>query len=818
MATVSENTVAIKLAVSGASALANHFRQSSQAMDRFNKQIQNGTAALASWSQIGAAFLSAQAFSRFFRAAQESSVAVSQLGRALVSTGQSAGATTGEFVEQAQALQRLTGVADETVLAVQRTLIQFGAQADVVKELTPLVLDLASAMGTDAVTAAKQVGRALDGEEIKLDRINIRAKNTADLMRQMRAAFGGQAAAEFGARGGLARLAVSIGELEEAIGRFAQAGSDRFFQRLADGIDAAAEATDRFREGNPELFRFASTVGGAAGKLIADNLGLIAIGLAAMGTVIAGFAGAKLVRLLVDPLRAFFVLLTGTSIANAFAQARVLWATFMTDGPAALRVFMGAGTRFITVVGLMTGALAGLAAAFIGVQIGTFLNPIEVAGEKIETHLTRAILRLQLAWLEFLHWLTPPGFLGGAWTAEFEEQIEVMRRAIADLKEEVEEPVSLPAVEAAAVPVGESGPELATRVEMLAVERDRLATSLRFAETEEERIDLLNRQLAVVRQMEAIKRQEATQTMVGLEHTKAGLDAAKALNELAGQRLDIEKEIRDLEKERAAERQRQIESTFPGGTQARFDEFRKRSALEAQMGGGRLGIVAGMQEAMMQLGTSAQIVGRAMTTFIGGAVDSIAGGIKGLLTMTMSWADALKSIAGGIFNSVIDAISRMFAEWIVGRLLTSSVEKTAAAGEAAAKAPVALFDSISSFGVAAAVGIAALLAAMAALGSFESGGYTGAGPRGAPAGVVHRGEYVVPAKTVQSLGLDWFEAAAAGMVPSSANQAPSTGSRPLNQKLNVFLDRRAWLAASRDDIEAIAIDAMARAGWRTAGA
>jgi len=220
----------------------------------------------------------------------------------------------------------------------------------------------------------------------------------------------------------------------------------------------------------------------------------------------------------------------------------------------------------------------------------------------------------------------------------------------------------------------------------------------------------------------------------------------------------------------------------------------------------------------MQLGTSAQIVGRAMTTFIGGAVDSIAGGIRGLLSMTMSWADALRSIAGGIFNSVIDAISRMFAEWIVGRLLVSSVEKASAAGELAAKAPVALMDSITSYGVAAAVGVAALLAAMAALGSFESGGYTGSGPRHAPAGVVHRGEYVVPANSVQSLGLDWFEAAAAGMVPSSSGQTPAAGTRALNQKLNVYLDKRAWLAASRDDIEAIAIDAMARAGWRTPGA
>jgi hypothetical protein len=36
---------------------------------------------------------------------------------------------------------------------------------------------------------------------------------------------------------------------------------------------------------------------------------------------------------------------------------------------------------------------------------------------------------------------------------------------------------------------------------------------------------------------------------------------------------------------------------------------------------------------------------------------------------------------------------------------------------------------------------------------FDEGGYTGSGPRSAPAGVVHRGEYVMPKKVVESIGL-----------------------------------------------------------------
>ena len=39
------------------------------------------------------------------------------------------------------------------------------------------------------------------------------------------------------------------------------------------------------------------------------------------------------------------------------------------------------------------------------------------------------------------------------------------------------------------------------------------------------------------------------------------------------------------------------------------------------------------------------------------------------------------------------------------------------------------------------------------LGAFAEGGYTGAGPKAQPAGVVHRGEYVMPKEVVESLGL-----------------------------------------------------------------
>ena len=54
------------------------------------------------------------------------------------------------------------------------------------------------------------------------------------------------------------------------------------------------------------------------------------------------------------------------------------------------------------------------------------------------------------------------------------------------------------------------------------------------------------------------------------------------------------------------------------------------------------------------------------------------------------------------------------------------------------------------------------------IGSFDEGGYTGAGPRSAPAGVVHRGEYVMPAEVVNAFGVDAMRA-----IHQAASKAPS---------------------------------------------
>lgn len=144
------------------------------------------------------------------------------------------------------------------------------------------------------------------------------------------------------------------------------------------------------------------------------------------------------------------------------------------------------------------------------------------------------------------------------------------------------------------------------------------------------------------------------------------------------------------------------------------------------------------------------------------SISSISSGITGLIMGTQTWAQALRSIGSTVLTTVIQSIVQMGVRWVATRLMMSAVEKTASAGDALAKAPSAIMTSISSWGLAAAVGLAAVIAAVAAFGGFERGGYTGDGHPASIAGVVHRGEYVIPAPAVDRMGVQGIESMLSG--------------------------------------------------------
>lgn len=175
--------------------------------------------------QSAAGALAAVGTTQFLRdiltAAEHQRVASAQLRAALASQGEAALASAGALEAQGNALKTLTLVSGETVNQIQRLLISMGGTADQVAALTPLVLDVAAAMGVDALTAARQLGVVFNGQAVSLGRLNIRAAEFSELVTELNIRFRGQAQALAAARGPLAVLSSHWEDLRGKMGQVA---------------------------------------------------------------------------------------------------------------------------------------------------------------------------------------------------------------------------------------------------------------------------------------------------------------------------------------------------------------------------------------------------------------------------------------------------------------------------------------------------------------------------------------------------------------------------------------------------------------------
>jgi hypothetical protein len=83
------------------------------------------------------------------------------------------------FQAQAAAVSDLTGTYAESITGLQSFLVQMHLTQDQVTTLTPLVVDLATKQGIDLTTAAKAVGKAVNGTVGGLSRMGVVVDKTA---------------------------------------------------------------------------------------------------------------------------------------------------------------------------------------------------------------------------------------------------------------------------------------------------------------------------------------------------------------------------------------------------------------------------------------------------------------------------------------------------------------------------------------------------------------------------------------------------------------------------------------------------------------
>lgn len=379
---------------------------------------------------------------------------------------------------------------------------------------------------------------------------------------------------------------------------------------------------------------------------------------------------------------------------------------------------------------------------------------------------------------------------------------------------------------------GEALARLRAEIEAMLAKREKAAeTEKKVGEGVKAQVPLVNA-LAGMRQQEAAALAKLTE----LERQRAMIEGDFRLNDaqkyaqklavLRQERAELERIISLLQQRAAA----------PGLTEQEREQIAQRiDGFQGRLGGVNTAIgtagadpnsvsdqaaaaITGLEN---QFGTTAQAIARSFTSVIGTAVDSVSGGLQKLIGDTEYWSSRLGTVAGPIMGALTGAITRMFTEWIAKRALLAAknmfFSAKEGAADAAAKAPGAIFTSISSFGLAAGVGLAAVLAAVAAFGGFAQGGYTGDMPANQVAGFVHGREFVFDAPAVSRIGLENLEALRAGRSMAPAGGAPASGGSGRGTQVNLATfdsreDARRW--AGSQDAETWFVDMAKRTSHR----
>ena len=132
------------------------------------------------------------------KAAAEEESAQAKLNAILKATGQYSEEASKSIIELANAIQEKTGIDNTALENGARMLLQFGATADEVKQLLPVLADLSTAMGVDIETAAARMGQVFEGNFNALRRygidlrefqnqLNTTQKNLEDTQKQLEA-------------------------------------------------------------------------------------------------------------------------------------------------------------------------------------------------------------------------------------------------------------------------------------------------------------------------------------------------------------------------------------------------------------------------------------------------------------------------------------------------------------------------------------------------------------------------------------------------------------------------------------------------------
>ena len=186
---------------------------------RSNRLLTNSFATMRSWillASFGVTLL-AGSIVRLAKLSGEQRLAEKKLSTAL-------GGTSQALLDQASALQQLTGFGDENIITAQSALAAYIEEEESIKRATKATLDFASAKGMDLAAAADLVGKTVGSSTNALSRYGIEVQGVVGSAERLDSALSGLNA-KFGGQSE-ARLDTFIGQLELAGGNLGDVGED----------------------------------------------------------------------------------------------------------------------------------------------------------------------------------------------------------------------------------------------------------------------------------------------------------------------------------------------------------------------------------------------------------------------------------------------------------------------------------------------------------------------------------------------------------------------------------------------------------------
>ncbi len=243
--------------------------------------------------------------------AGEAQAIMAQLEAVIKSTGGAAGLSAEEVDKMATSFANMTAYEDDAILAGQTILLQFTKIGEeVFPQATQAMLDLSTRMKVDIPTAAKLVGKALEGEFGGLSRFGIVIDDATKKTIENLMEVGKTAEAQ----------AIIIEEMNKRFGGAAEAQA-KTFQGMMTGLrndwNNALESMGKTLADNPQIIGFFETLRGAIQSFTEwfdkqpDTIQTAIVG------IVAAFA---LLGKIAPTLFALKILLGGAGIGGALAK------------------------------------------------------------------------------------------------------------------------------------------------------------------------------------------------------------------------------------------------------------------------------------------------------------------------------------------------------------------------------------------------------------------------------------------------------------------------------------------------------------------